>query len=441
MKFKTLCLAIVMSVSLVTQSFAFSDILGTEWYASYVQSLNNRNIINGYEDGTFRAENSITNGEVLKIAISSMGEEPFETKEHEHWAIGYLDRALILGINIDPTIDLDENATRYFVAEMMIEILKVNTINIVSPFVDIDSDIVNTLYELGIVTGSIDQGSRFFYPDDEITRAEVSALVVRTMEIYDKHIAYREYEHPQTEYVEVPTTVEEYKNALLQLVINDVSERVVYYDDINFYDMRDEYKYHENAALAFYEVFDEYPEYFTFANQLSAPMGGTVSNSDLTLTLSSSYFDNATISTMKEDFFDEVADIWHVLRLNGSIVEQMNERQKAEVIFEWVVVNNSYDLNYQPVSYTAYGITENNTAVCQGYVALFNSLCKMEGIEVWGISGVANGGEHIWSVAVLEGEECFVDPTFADPVPNKVGFCDFSFFDVSEMQLRTTHDF
>lgn len=441
MKWKILCLTMATSTSLVLQSFAFSDVLGTEWYAEYVQTLNNRNIINGYEDGTFRADDNITNGEVLKILITSLGQMPYDAPINSHWATGFLNKAISLGVNIDPTINLEENATRYFVAEMMLEILNADTINISSPFVDIDDDVVNTLYELGVVEGEIKDNKRYFHANNEIKRSEVMALVVRTIDIYDKGIASKEYEHAEITISKTPTTVEDFKNLYLYMLIENETQYTAYYPDINFYDMRDDYKYHVNATSAFYKVFDEYPEYFTFSNQLSAPMGGTTINSDIEISLSSSYFGESKIIQMKDEFFQEVADIWYVLRLNGSINNQMNERQKAEVFFEWIVINNEYDLSFAGVSYTAYGITEYNKAVCQGYVALFNALCKMEGIDVWGVSGSVDGTEHIWSVAVLDGEECYIDPTFADPVPNKAGYCNFSYFDISETQLRTTHTF
>lgn len=33
-------------------------------------------------------------------------------------------------------------------------------------------------------------------------------------------------------------------------------------------------------------------------------------------------------------------------------------------------------------------------AVCQGYTALYNILCKIVGIEVQGVPGIVNGEEH-----------------------------------------------
>ena len=41
---------------------SFSDVPDGEWYADYVSLCAGYGIINGYEDGTFRPDNSITRG-------------------------------------------------------------------------------------------------------------------------------------------------------------------------------------------------------------------------------------------------------------------------------------------------------------------------------------------------------------------------------------------
>lgn len=441
MKIKSIFLALAISTACVTQVFAYSDVTGDEWYAGYVENLTNRNVINGFVDGTFQANRNITNGEVLKIAITAIGQSETPLEKYTNWADGYLETAIWLGLSVDSSIDLNGYATRYFVAQIMFDLIGADKININSPFSDIDDKMVNTLYELGVINGIPVGDEVLFFQENKITRSEVCAIVIRAIEIIEKNISPRKYSHQTVSDIQNPQTVDDFKQVLLKMAINNESQKTIFYPTINFYEMVDYYKYHENVVQAFKEVFDEYPEYFTFANQLSAPLGGTMNDSDIELSLSSSYFSQNQIITYQKDFFDEVEDIWHILRLNGSIVDSMSQRQKAEVFFEWIVVNNEYDLSYNKVSYTAYGIVTNNTGVCQGYVALFNALCKMEGIEVYGMSGIAGGGEHIWSVAVLDGQKCYIDPTFADPVPNKKDYCDFNYFDISESQLRTTHYF
>ncbi|WP_352419482.1 hypothetical protein [Proteiniborus sp.] len=53
-----------------------------------------------------------------------------------------------------------------------------------------------------------------------------------------------------------------------------------------------------------------------------------------------------------------------------------------------------YDRSYSPESFTGYGAAINKEAVCQGYTALYNILCKIVGIEVQGVPGIVNGEEH-----------------------------------------------
>lgn len=442
MKFKTLTLVAVMTLNLVTQTVAdtYSDIKGTEWYAPYINSLSSKNIINGYQDGTFRGEDTITIGEILKIIITLLDEQPLDNKT-SHWASGYASKAYELSLISSENINLDEEATRTYVAKLIFSLLDIDTININSPFTDIADAEINTLYELGIVKGSVKNNEFNFYGYNSITRGEVSALVSRSIDILEKNISEKKYVHPTVTEVKTPSTDKEFEQTLLNSALKNEFETTLTYSDISFYQMRDTYQYHTAFVDSFVAVFDKYPEYFTFINHLSAPMSGTNLDCDITISLSSIYFSTSEIIYMKNEFFSEVEDIHRVLYLNGSLNSSMSQYDRAKVIFEWIVVNNEYDLTFQNASYTPYGLTQYNKGICQAYVALFNALCKMEGIDVYGVSGTANGEEHIWSMAILDGKECYIDPTFADPVPDKTDFCDFYYFDISEQNLRLTHNF
>ncbi len=104
-KVLSLVLAVVMLFGM--QTFAFTDVAATANYAEAVQVLSALNIINGYEDGTFKPEGKITRAEYSAIVcrILDMGDAGanqvggyFTDVEADHWASGYIATASQLGI-------------------------------------------------------------------------------------------------------------------------------------------------------------------------------------------------------------------------------------------------------------------------------------------------------------------------------------------------------
>jgi hypothetical protein len=51
----------------------FSDVCPGDWFFSYVTNLTTLNAIGGYPDGTFRPNNSITRGQIMKVIVQAMG--------------------------------------------------------------------------------------------------------------------------------------------------------------------------------------------------------------------------------------------------------------------------------------------------------------------------------------------------------------------------------
>ncbi len=80
----------------------FPDVLETEWSTPYIKYLSNVDIVEGYEDGTFRPHNSITRAEFATIASRfyelEVGEDNnFTDVSDNHWAKEYIDSAVIKG--------------------------------------------------------------------------------------------------------------------------------------------------------------------------------------------------------------------------------------------------------------------------------------------------------------------------------------------------------
>ena len=58
----------------------FSDVLPTHWAVKYIQTAWENYIIQGYDDNTFRPENSITYNELQKIIVSALGYTQYSEK-------------------------------------------------------------------------------------------------------------------------------------------------------------------------------------------------------------------------------------------------------------------------------------------------------------------------------------------------------------------------
>jgi hypothetical protein len=71
----------------------FKDIGSSEWYVSKVAKLVALGGINGYIDGTFKPNSTITQGEFIKIVVAVFDGEQPAPAAREHWAVNYLRRA------------------------------------------------------------------------------------------------------------------------------------------------------------------------------------------------------------------------------------------------------------------------------------------------------------------------------------------------------------
>ncbi|MGB4437978.1 MAG: S-layer homology domain-containing protein, partial [Sedimentibacter sp.] len=135
---KVLSLVLAMAMILSSFSFAFalpSDVEGTD-YANAVARLEALDIIVGYEDGTFKPDNSITRAEFAAIAIRALGMEDiaigsvantkFADVRGTHWASGYVNLATAQGIIVgypDGTFNPEAQVTYSEAIAMIVRLL------------------------------------------------------------------------------------------------------------------------------------------------------------------------------------------------------------------------------------------------------------------------------------------------------------------------------
>lgn len=154
----------------------FSDIAQTDWYYTYINDLYHSGVIDGYNDGTFKPNKTVTTGEALKMIMLAAGyKEPAPVASH--WARSYLNLSLEDGI-IDrgEITDLDVPITRALMAKVAANSLHIGRLYDFEPFTDTTDPYVLALYDYDIATGYTD-GT--FLPAKSLTRAELAAIVWR----------------------------------------------------------------------------------------------------------------------------------------------------------------------------------------------------------------------------------------------------------------------
>lgn len=194
-KLATIITTFAISCSALS-AYAFPDI-GTDtkaWAGEAIDRLSRQNIINGYEDGTFRPESNITRAEFAKMMCIA-----FETTEstdnttyedtNNHWARDYINLTLPYTYTSGTEYRPDQYASRGEIAYALARVRGLEATDaekIISSFSDGNTvvpeirDKVAAAIEYGLMQGYEDKSLR---SDNPVTRAEVAVLIDRTMNI------------------------------------------------------------------------------------------------------------------------------------------------------------------------------------------------------------------------------------------------------------------
>ena len=172
----------------------FPDVPTTAWYAGYVAELAGAGVVNGYEDGSFRPQKNVTWGEALKLILLASGfpeqepDAPSETGVTAHWASGYLSFAEEKEYVTEGSVSqLNAAITRDALADLCAAALELEGTPSERPYADSVRESVLQLYAAGIMEGSVDAGgARLFKGSDQLTRAEICAVLVRVRDYVAK---------------------------------------------------------------------------------------------------------------------------------------------------------------------------------------------------------------------------------------------------------------
>ena len=98
-RFRRTALAVALCLLLTllptTARAAFSDVAPGSWYEDAVTQMEAKNILNGYADGTFRPNQTISAAEFVTIAARQAGLAPVAGQTN-HWAAGHLEDSTLV---------------------------------------------------------------------------------------------------------------------------------------------------------------------------------------------------------------------------------------------------------------------------------------------------------------------------------------------------------
>lgn len=199
-----------VSATIDGMTVTFGDVSRDTWFAPYVRTIAEQGIVSGYRNaegkalGLFGPADNVTVGQMAKIilaASSNLGDcpstPPLNLTASGTWASSYIACTEHLKWNLysDGSVDVNRNANR---AEVVTTLLEAFRVTIGEPtgtaFTDVTaSTLFNPVIEQakkdGIVSGYTDDegnATGLFGPEDFVTRAELSKMVVLAMQVYSK---------------------------------------------------------------------------------------------------------------------------------------------------------------------------------------------------------------------------------------------------------------
>lgn len=187
-------LLIIIMIFSSVYALTFKDLSTNHWAYEYIMYLTSKNVINGYKDGTFKPNGTVTNAEFIKLVIMAALPDWIDINDAEsnlnHWAGPYVWIAERYGVITSGSIDLsniDKPITRIEMARIITRadlLMRGNSLstNEKVKFKDVLSLNNDDLLYLrhacskNLITGYSDNT---FKPYNNMTRAEAATMIYR----------------------------------------------------------------------------------------------------------------------------------------------------------------------------------------------------------------------------------------------------------------------
>lgn len=181
----------VVVAPITSEASSFKDVQRTHPFYEEIKNLNDRGIIKGFKDGTFKPEQNLTRGQaakiiagVLELDTSNVSNPNFKDIPTNHLyfgAIAALRQEGIIDGYEDGTFRQHEFIQRNHVAKILANAFKLKASNTNSlPFTDVRveyKDAITALYENNVTTGKT---ATLFDGSSNVTRGQMAAFITRS---------------------------------------------------------------------------------------------------------------------------------------------------------------------------------------------------------------------------------------------------------------------
>lgn len=179
-KLIALTIAVLLMMPSAFAATDFTDLKSDHWAYTVVNTLVDEGTIKGYEDGSFRPDNTVTRAEFAKMTgkgIYEINPDEFTYSDvpSTHWAYEYIMTSEIASAT-DTTFEPDTPITRGDAIAALWERNGSVMVNDMPDFIKAQGSAASWAYSYGIMTGDDGMNLRL---TDTITRAEAAALIVR----------------------------------------------------------------------------------------------------------------------------------------------------------------------------------------------------------------------------------------------------------------------
>lgn len=467
----------------VNESVEFSDVPYEHWAHYDIGTMYQLGLMLGTGDGEFSPSGTVSVAQAVTVTmrvweLSRDGDGVLD-QSGENWYDGAVDAAMESGLLRAGQFDsYTRAATRAELAGLLAHALpagEYKAINAIGELPDVDSSTpyaeeIFTLYNAGILAGSDGYGT--FYPDRDITRAELSAILYRMVYSWNrkeftllpKPADLTVYSSSKCLYVDgfpvyglTRIDGEYYVPAVLLSSerVSPVANIVSCYSDDqkNFSVSFDRSSYGEIPMLTYAAV----PPEGKVMGTADADPGSVQVDYDTTVqgavyTIGGRYpmisLKHLGAVEQNGSFVLNVLEeanhtVSYEADLVGAPVSQLargTDRETAIAIHDYLVNYLTYDIltsapggtteeEYAAANelwnkaYEEYELSTNRAmstkyAVCQDYAELFQSMCIRLGIPCDMVTGEA-GGPHAWNKVYVDGQWLYMDCTWDDPVSSK----------------------
>jgi S-layer homology domain len=194
---------VLFSGSAIAQRTFFSDVSNSYWAKPFIERLAKEGVMNGFADGTFKPDQPVTRAQFAVILRSAFSEEPvrksrtFKDVPAKHWASAAITKAYTTGFmsgygdnTFRPDLKITKAQTLIFLANG----LQLEVPNNVNKTLSVyrDANEIADSAQNGVAAATVNKlvvnypKIAYLNPDDEMTRADVAAVIYQALVNQDK---------------------------------------------------------------------------------------------------------------------------------------------------------------------------------------------------------------------------------------------------------------